>query len=231
MEDTVTCLVRGPGSSYPRGYVWLIPVWCAVLSGAVVLVGGHASGRIPLWLGATEVGGLLITTVIVMSVILTARRRAFRADSHGIWLGVRTDRRRPKLRQVHLAWPEIAQLRMVPRRYGVLVEITLGPAARIVRRNGPFRQAALLAGVLVMPLWFGRGKPALTVPRLDPPRYYVKICGLTAADFKLALAGLPPPALPVRVLTKKSALRFTVPPPRKPQGKVIPSKQPPAPVA
>ena len=90
----------------------------------------------PLWLGVTELGGLLIAACIRCACLLTVRHRAFRADSHGIWLGVRTNAQRPKLRQVHLTWSDVAQLRMVPRRYGVLLEITLGPAARIVHRPG-----------------------------------------------------------------------------------------------
>ena len=145
MDDTVTCLVRGPASRYPRGFVWLIPAWFAILSAAVVLLGQRASvnGRLPLWLGLTEIGGLLIVACIVFAVLLTVRQRAFRADSNGIWLGVRTSRKRPKLRQVHLVWPEIAQLRMVPRRYGVLLDITLSPAARIVHRPSLAKQLLL----------------------------------------------------------------------------------------
>ncbi len=229
MEDTVTCLVRGPASRYPRGFVWLIPAWFAILTGGAVLLGTRASttGRMPLWLAETEVGGLFLAACIAMGVLATVRHRAFRADSHGIWLGIRTTRKRPKLRQVHLSWAEIAQLRMVPRRYGLLLEITLSPAARIVHRPGPARQILLFLGALVMPFMFGRGTPALTMPRMDPPRYKIKICDRTAAQLKLALAAVQPDTLPVGVLSRRGALRFTVPPPaRKPF-----SRRPPTPVA
>jgi hypothetical protein len=219
LEDTVSCLVRGPASRYPRGFVWLIPAWFAILTAAVVIVGANASGQLPLWLGITEIGGLVIAATTVLSVLLTVKHRAFRADAHGIVLGIRTARRRPKLRQVQLAWPDIAQLRLVPRRYGVLLEITLGPAARIVYRPGLAKQAVLLLGSLVMPVGFGRGRPALTTPGMDPPRYLVKICDITAAELKLALAAVKPDTVPARVLTKKGALRFTVPPPREPVGR------------
>jgi len=226
VEDTVTCLVRGPASRYPRGYIWLIPTWFAILSGAAVLVGTDASttGQMPLWLGVTEVGGLVIAACILMCVLATVRQRAFRADSHGIWLGVRTTRARPKRRQVHLTWSDIAQLRMVSRRYGVLLEITLGPAARISHRPGLVRQVLLWLGALVMPFAFGRGTPALTMPRRDPPRYRVKICDRTAPELKLALAAVTPGVLPVQVMTKKGALRIPVPP----QG--TPLSRPPSPV-
>jgi hypothetical protein len=227
VNDTVTCLVRGPASRYPRGFAWLIPTWFAILAGVAVLVGTHASstGQMPLWLGLTEVGGLLLAACIATGVLATVRKRAFRADSHGIWLGIRTTRKRPKLRQVHLTWSDVAQLRMVPRRYGVLLEITLGPAARIVHRPSLGKQFLLWLGALAMPFAVGRGTPALTMPKLDPPRYQVKICDRTAAELKLALASVKPDELPVRVMTKKGALRVTVPPPGKP------FSRPPTPVA
>jgi hypothetical protein len=212
VDDTVTCLVRGPASRYPRGYIWLIPTWFAILSGAAVLVGTDASttGQMPLWLGVTEVGGLLIAASILMCVLATVRQRAFRADGHGIWLGVRTTRARPKLRQVHLTWSDVAQLRMVPRRYGVLLEITLAPAARISHRPSLVRQVLRWLGALVMPFAFGRGTPALTMPKMNPPRYRVKICDRTAPALKLALATVTPGALSVQVMTKKGALRIPV---------------------
>jgi hypothetical protein len=218
VDQTVTRLVRGPASRYPPGFRWLIPAWFAILSGAAVLLGTEASstGQMPLWLGLTEIGGLLIAACIAFTVIATVRQRAFRADGHGIWLGVRTTRKRPKLRQVHLSWPDVAQLRMVPRRYGVLLEITLSPAARIVHRPSPARQALRWLGALALPFAFGRGTPALTMPRTNPPRYQVMICDRGAAELKLALAAVTPGQLPVRVMTKKGALRLAVPPSGKP---------------
>ena len=147
-----------------------------------------------------------------MCVLATVRRHAFRADAHGIWLGVLTDRKRPQLRQVHLAWPEVAQLQMVARRYGLLLEIRLSPAARIVYRPGVARQALLLlCGALLLPFGFGRGRPALTTPVADPPRYLIKICDITPAQLEAALATVTPDALPVWQLPKKGALRFTIP--------------------
>jgi hypothetical protein len=173
----------------------------------------------------TEIGGLLIAACIALSVIGTVRHRAFRASSDGIWLGVRTAHKRPGLRQVHLSWPEVAHVQLLPLRYGVLMEITLSPAARIVDRPGPGRQVLLWFGALAMPFAFGRGTPALTAPVGDPPRYQVKVCDRTAAELKLALATIKPEALPVRVVAKKGAVRFTAPPPRKPYSR------PPTPVA
>jgi hypothetical protein len=227
VDETVTCLVRGPASRYPPGFTWIIPAWFAILSGAAVLVGTEASstGQMPLWLGLTELAGLLIAACTALAVLATVRRRAFRADREGIWLGSRTTRKRPKLRQVSLSWPDVAELRMIPRRYGVLLEITLSPAARIADRPGFGKQILLWLGALAMPFAFGRGTPALTTPSGNPPRYHVKICDRTASELKLVLAPVRPDGLPVRVATKKGALRITAPSPGKPYSR------PPTPVA
>jgi hypothetical protein len=216
----LTCLVRGPSSRYPRGYLGLIPIWFALLGAAVVIVSRRLGG-LPLWFGAAELGGLLLAGLTLLCVLGTVRRRAFRADTDGIWLGVRTKRRRPRLRQVHVVWPEVAQLRMVRRRYGVLLEISLGPASSIVHRYGVVSQAGLLLGAFFMPIGFGRGRPGLTTARADPPRYLVKICDLTPNELRTSLASVAPPTLPVRVLGSKAAMRFNAPPALKPRRRLI----------
>ena len=114
MDDVVVCLVRGPASRYPRGYLWFLPAWFLVLSGATAIVGMRLDGHLPLWLGASEIGGLLIAMWTAVCVLLTARRVAFRADDTGILLGARTIRRRPKRRRVYLPWSEVAQVTLVP---------------------------------------------------------------------------------------------------------------------
>jgi hypothetical protein len=225
LTDTVTCLVRGPASRYPRGFLWLIPAWFIIVGAVVMALVSHASGRMPLWLGLPEIGGLALAATTMFCVMATVRQYAFRADTHGIVLGVATRRKRPKLRQVYLPWPDIAQVRMVRRRYGVLLEISLAPSAPVAHRQGLGRQALVLLGALVMPFGFGRGTPALTMPRSNPPRYRVKICDVSPADLKQALAVLQPAGPPVRVVMKKGALRFTLSPARQPY-----SQQPPTPV-
>ena len=198
--------------------MWLIPIWFAILAVAVIIVGtlASANGRLPLWLGITEIGGLLLAAAIAFGVLATVRQPAFRADQYGIWLGVHSNRKRPKRRQVHLDWPEVAQLRIVPRRYGVLLEITLGPAAQIGYWPTAGQQALLLLGALALPFMFGRGTPAITTPGANPPRYLIKICDMTVPELKMALAAVKPGSMPVRVLTKKGALDVSVPPPRRP---------------
>jgi len=210
-----TFLVRGASSRFPLGYLWLIPAWFVILGVAVVFAGRELSGHLPVWLGCTEIGSMLVAGCILFGVLSTVRRHAFRVSSHGIWLGVRTTRKRPKLRQVHLAWTDIAQLRMMRRPYGVLLEITLSPAARIVHRPGPVMRALLLLGSLVMPIGFGRGRPALTAAREDPPRYLVKLCEVTPTELRRVLATVKPASLPLPVKTVKVARRVAIPPPRR----------------
>ncbi len=226
MGDTVRCLVRGPASRYPRGFLWLIPAWFIIAAAIVTAVAIKSGGGMPLWLGLAEIGGLAVAAVTALCVLATVRQYAFRANSHGIVLGVSTRRKRPKLRQLYLPWPDVAQLRLVRRRYGVLLEISLRPSAPVAHRRGPGSQAMVLLGALVMPFAFGRGRPALTMPVSNPPCYRVQICGLSPADLKQALAAVQPAGLPVRTLTKKIVLRSTLSSPGRPV-----SPQPPAPVA
>lgn len=226
LNHTVTCLVRGPASRYPRGFLWLIPAWFIILSAAVTAVVDRAGGRLPLWLALPEIGGLALAATTAFCVLVTVRHYAFRADSHGIVLGVSTTRKHPKLRQLYLPWSEIAQLRLVRRRYGLLLDISVRPSAAIAPRPGPARQARTLLGALFMPFVFGRGTPALTMPVSSPPRYRLRICGVSPAELKQALAAVQPAGPPVRVLKSKGALRFTMSPPRQPL-----RRQPPTPVA
>lgn len=202
MDDMYVFVVRGPSSRYPRGYTWLIPVWFAVLGGVVILASRRADDQLPLWLAATELGSMVIAGLILIGVLRTVRRNAFRVNANGIWLGCRTTRRRPRLRQVHLAWPDVAQVRMMRRHYGMVIEISLGPAARLVEPYSLGRQALLLAGVLVMPFGFGRGRPGITAARSDPPRYLVKLCDVSPPELREVLARLAPPTVAVRVLAK-----------------------------
>lgn len=216
MNDFVTYLVRGPASRYPRGYLWLFPLWFAILSGAVALIGIRLDGHLPLWLGVTEIGGLLVAMWTAVLVLLTARRAAFRADRTGILLGTRTIRRRPKRRRVYLPWSDIAQVTLVPRRYSVLADIVLGPGAVWVPRPSGREQAGLLLGALLMPFGVGRGRPALTMARQRPPGYRVRICETTAGQLRLALYELAPETVPVRVANSMAALRLITPRPPRP---------------
>ena len=198
--------------------MWLIPVWFAIV-GVLVLYAGHRiGGQMPPWLELTELGGLLLACLTLICALATVRRHAFRVSANGIWLGCRTNRSRPRLRQVHVAWTDVAQMRMAATGYGVLLEIGLTPAARITQRPTVGQQLLLLLGVLVMPVGFGRGRPGLTAPRRDPPRYMVKVCDVTPAQLRHVLATVKPPELAVRTLTKRSGMRSPAVPAPRPLG-------------
>ena len=217
MDDSLAYLVRGPASRYPSGFLWLFPAWFILLSGVVALVSFVVSGGLPFWLYATEIGGLFLATCIAAGVLLTTRRLAFWADRQGVLLGSRRQYKRPQLRQVYLSWSDVAQVRLVPRRYGVLAELLLSPALPPVYRPRLRNQAALLLGALIMPFGFGRGRPALTTPRLRPPAYRVRICE-TADALGPALHAVAPDNVPIRVLGSMAALRLAGPrPPRPPR--------------
>lgn len=208
-NNSITCLVRGPASRYPSGYLWLYPAWFVILGGAAFEVVRRITGALPpLWVGACMIGGLLVAGLTALCVLVTATRAAFRADGRGILLGSRNVRRRTRTpRQVVLAWPEVAQVCLVPRHYGVLAEIMLSPYAAPLPRPTPGRRAGQLLGSLIMPAVAGRHRPALTVPRPGQPRYRVKICYLSAAELRFSLAQLAPASVPVRVFTSRRAMR------------------------
>jgi len=215
VDEVVTCLVRGPASRYPRGYLWLFPGWFVILSVAVAVIGARVDGHLPLWLGVSEIGGLLVAMLAAMCVLVTARRVAFRANDGGILLGTRTIRKRPRRRRVYLPWADVAQVSLVPRRYSVLADIVLSPAAPWMPAPNRRQHAALLLVALLMPFGVGRGRPALTMPRQRPPGYRVRICEMSAGQLRLALHEVAPDAVPIRVVNSMAALRAITPrPPR-----------------
>jgi hypothetical protein len=203
LDDSFAALVRGPVTTYPRGFPLLFPTWLAVVLAAVWVGWLHFIGPMPWWYGGVLVGGLLLAGITTASVLATIRQPAFRADRNGIRLGLRTERKRPRNRQAHLWWSDVRQLRIEPRPYGVMAEVSLGPAARIVRRRGPARQALLWLGMIVMPFGLGRGTPRLTEPRRKDPQYRVRLYDVTPEELGLALAGLALPAVEIIVISRR----------------------------
>src|SRR5450755_3789186 len=188
VDDSFAALVRGPSSTFPRGYPYLIPVWIAVGVGALLYGWNRLVGAIPVWYG-----GLALSALVL----------AFRADANGIRLGVRTARKRPRQRQALLWWSDVQRLSIAPRHYGSVLEITLGPAARIVRRRSLLRQALLMCGMLILPLWLGRGTPRLTEPRGSAPQYRVRLNDVQPDELGVALAALALPAVDIVVMSRR----------------------------
>jgi hypothetical protein len=230
LDDSFAALVRGPSTTYPRGFPLLFPVWLAVVFGGVWIAWLRVIGPMQWWYAGTLTGGLVIAGLTVAAVFATIRQPAFRADRNGIRLGLRTERKRPRNRQAHLWWSDVRQLRIEPRRYGVLVEVSLGPAARIVRRRGPVRQALLWSGTLVMPFGLGRGTPRLTEPRRKDPQYRVRLYDVTPEELGLALASLALPAVEIIVISRRygpiMARRPQPAAPRRPEAPPLPAAAP-----
>lgn len=202
-DESYAALVRGPASLYPRGYPWLIPVWLAALIVALWWGWTDEVGPLAWWYIPLGLGGLAIATITLAAVLTTVRHLAFRVDANGIRLGIRSRRKRPRQRQVHLWWADVQQVGILPRRYGSLVEITLGPSARIVRRRSLPRQALLMAGMLVLPVGLGRGAPRLTEPRGRGPQYRIPLYEVTPERVGLALAGFALPEVEITVLSRR----------------------------
>jgi hypothetical protein len=203
VDETFTALVRGPSSKLPRGYIWLIPVWFGGLIGVLWYGWARYIGPLAWWYCGLALAGLGLALLLLVSVLVTVRRLAFRADSNGIRLGVRTSRRRPKQRQAYLWWTDVQQLSIMPRHYGLMLEITLGPTAQLIRHRTLLRQALLMVGMLILPVGLGRGMPRLTEPRTGAPHYRVKICDVTPRELGLALAPLAPPQVQIMMLSRR----------------------------
>jgi hypothetical protein len=231
LDDSFAALVRGPSTTYPRGFPLLFPVWLGVIFAAVWIAWLRVIGPMQWWYAGALIGGMFIAGTTVSSVLATIRQPAFRADRNGIRLGLRTERKRPRNRQAHLWWSDVRQLRIEPRRYGLMVEISLGPAARILRRRGLVRQTLLWCTMLVMPFGLGRGTPRLTEPRRKEPQYRVRLYDVTPEELGLALAGLALPAVEIIVISRRygpiMARRPQPAAPRRP----APAAAPPAPPA
>jgi hypothetical protein len=203
VDESFAALVRGPGSTFPRGYAWLIPVWLAAAVTALWYGWTREIGPLDWWYCGPALAGLGIATLTLVLVLGTVRHLAFRADGNGIRLGVRTKRKRPRQRQAHLWWADVEQVTIHPRHYGSLVKITLGPAARIVRRRSLLRQVLLMAGMLILPVGLGRGGPRLTEPRHGDPQFRVRLCEVAPEELGLALAPLALPAVDIVVMSRR----------------------------
>lgn len=206
-DNTFTALVRGPSSKLPRGYLWLVPVWLVIIVAVLRYAWIRLLGPIEWWYCGQALAGLAFSALVLLSVLATVRHVAFRADGNGIRLGVRSDRKRPRKRQAYLWWTDIERLSIIPRHYGLLLEVTLGPTARMTRHRSAPRQALLMLGMLVMPVGLGRGAPRLTEPRGSAPQYRVRICDVTPREMAVALAPLAPAGVEMAILTRRRQVR------------------------
>jgi hypothetical protein len=201
VENRVTALVRGSSAIFPRGFLWLIPVWYVVIA---VLI--RVKGRAPAWYEPIALGALLVGALTLLVVLSTIRNNAFLADDSGIWLGLRGGARRRFSRRRrqnrHLPWAEVQRLRIVFRRYGTRIDIFLPDPPASSRGRAIWRVTAtsLAAGLTVLiPLAYLFRSPAILRPRRNPHRYRIPLYDVTPEELRLALVPMVPPNLPIAV--------------------------------
>jgi hypothetical protein len=196
VQDRYAALVKGPSVLFPRGFLWLIPVWFA---GVALLL--ELKAKTPAWYGDAALGGLALAALTLLCVLATMRNNAFVADQAGIWLGLRAGaarrlgRKRRQLRQ--LPWPQIEQIQILPRSYGARLDVILSEAAPIVGWPGALRKIVTGGLLVILPVSYTVRTPGLLSPRSDPPSYRIPLYDVTVAELRLALAQLAPQAMPI----------------------------------
>jgi hypothetical protein len=196
VENRYAALVRGPSAIFPRGYLWVIPLWYAAL---VVLA--DVKDRPPAWYGLIALGATAMAVCTVLAVLLTIRNNAFVVDENGILLGLRgaaVRRFGRRRRQKHLGWYEVGQIRIASRPYGSRLDILLPAGAASGLGHLVWRVAAAVITVLLPPACLFRS-PGLLRPRSAPLRYRVPLYDVKPEQLRLALAPLAPPTVQIAV--------------------------------
>jgi hypothetical protein len=196
VENRYAALVRGPSAIFPRGYLWLIPVWYAAL-----VVVAEFKDRPPSWYGRIALGATALAVLTVIAVLATLRSNAFVADEKGILLGLRGAAQRRfgrRRRQQHLSWDELGELRIAARPYGARLDIYLPAGSPSGAGRMIWRVAAAVVTVLLPPACLFR-TPGLLRPRSAPLRFRIPLYDVRPEELQLALAPFAPPNVPVAV--------------------------------
>ena len=201
--DGLSVPVAGPSVIFPRGYLWIAPIWLIVACGALA-----TSTRWPLWVRADGAGGLFIAMVIFVSAVSSLTFRAFAVDRAGVRLGLpasttRKGRRRRAAR--HIPWQQIERVRIAARPYGVRIEVILSPNATLaVRGYQPHPALAFVHRILLLiPFWYLVLPTGLITPLDGPPRYRAALRGVTVEQMRRALRHLAPPEVAIAVLVRR----------------------------
>lgn len=203
MQDSLSAQVAGSSSIFPRGYLWLAPVWYAVVAGLLALA--HWP---PLWFRLAAMIGLLGALVIFLAALGSLSVTAFTADETGVWLGLpQFTKRHGRVRKktTYLPWQHVERVRMRPRPTGVRLEIILNPNAHLAMlayRTSRAQQAWRWLTLLI-PFLYLRRPTALTTPRDRPPRYQVTLRGTTVEELRKVIRALAPREVAVAVLVRK----------------------------
>jgi hypothetical protein len=196
VENRYAALVRGSSAIFPRGYLWVIPLWYVAL---VILAG--AKDRPPSWYGLIALPATAMAVLMVIAVLSTLRSNAFVVDENGILLGLRGAAQRRfgrRRRQKHLGWYEVGQIRIASRRYGSRLDIVLAEGSASGCGRMVWRIAAAVITVLLPPACMFR-MPGLLRARSDPLRYRIPLYDVKPEELRLALAPFVPPNVPIAV--------------------------------
>jgi hypothetical protein len=205
MRDGLSVPVVGPSTIFPRGYLWLAPIWCVAALGALAL-----ANWLPSWLRLGLAAGLLTAMITFLSVVATIKTRAFRADTNGVRLGLpQSTRRRGRRRRAvrNISWQQIDKVRILRRRGGAVAEFLLGPSATLALRgyNHNMIWQARRALLLLIPFWYLLRPTGLASPLSGPPRYRVTLADITPDQLARELRVLAPANVAVTVRVRKRA--------------------------
>ncbi len=198
MENRYAALVKGSAALFPRGFLWLIPVWYAAIAVAV-----KVKAKPPAWYAPYALAATLLAVLTLIAVLSTMRNNAFVADGGGIRLGLRGAARRRfgrrRRESAHLPWPEVQQLKIASRPYGARLDILLHREA-IADRHHVVWQIVATGLTVVLPVAYLFRSPGLLRPRsYGPPRYRIQLYDVTPEELRLALAPLAPPTVSIAV--------------------------------
>ena len=193
-----TALVKGSCAIFPRGFLWLIPVWYTAI--AVVI---KVKVKPLSWYGPYALGATLLAALTLIVVLSTMRSNAFVADDSGIRLGLRGAARRRIGRRrracTGLPWLEVKQLKIASRPYGARLDILLHRDS-VADRHRLIWQAAATVVTLLIPVAYLFRSPGLLRPRsYNPPRYRIQLYDVTPEELRVALAPLAPPTVAIAV--------------------------------
>ncbi len=216
MQEGLSAQVAGPSTIFPRGYLWLAPIWYIPAAGALAL-----SRWLPMWFRLTGAAALLLAMFIFVCVISTITTRSFVADQHGVRLGLPSYTRRRgrrRRRAKYLPWHQIDKVRIAGRGTGARLELVLGADAPLALRgfrHGPIWKACR-ALLLLIPFWYLLRPTGVATPLDGPPRYRVRLRGVTVEELQQDLRGLAPPNVAIVVLVRRrvSVSSATTAPPR-----------------
>lgn len=225
MQDSLSAQVAGSASIFPRGYLWLAPVWYAIVIAWLAWAQWP-----PVWFRLSAMVGLLGALITFLVALSSLSVTAFTADEAGVWLGLPPFTKRHGLQRkqtTYLPWQHVERVRMRARPTGVQIEIILNPNAHLTMLAYQTSRAQQVWRwiTLFIPFLYLRRPTALTTPLDRPPRYEVTLRGTTVEELRKVLRALAPREVTVAVLVRK---RGPAPPATAPPATAAPATVGPA---